>query len=51
MQRATPKTKIDTREGFKLPSEYTNEKNLPSEETLNNSGEIFERDYTIIHFS
>ncbi|GES74914.1 hypothetical protein RCL_jg10467.t1 [Rhizophagus clarus] len=29
-KRATSKTKKDAREGFKLPNEYTNEKNLPS---------------------
>ncbi|CAB4428306.1 unnamed protein product [Rhizophagus irregularis] len=38
-KRAISKTKIDAREGFKLPNEYTNEKNLPSKiDTQKNTG-------------
>jgi hypothetical protein len=43
MQRVTPTTKIDAREGFKLPSEYTNEKNLPSRiDTQKNKNGVWE---------
>ncbi|RIA97547.1 hypothetical protein C1645_871298 [Glomus cerebriforme] len=43
MHRATPKTKIDAREGFKLSSEYTNKKNLPSKiDTQKNKNDAWE---------
>ncbi|GET59501.1 hypothetical protein RIR_jg1327.t1 [Rhizophagus irregularis DAOM 181602=DAOM 197198] len=39
MRQATPKTKIDTKEEFKLSNEYINKKNLLSKiNTLKNTG-------------